>query len=750
MDDIEMTQFGDVYSGNREDVVLSPSGDKVLIHTTRASLQDGRLHDQLRVYDIQGLRTFVNASDMHVPPLPLWVLDQSTAEAGNGQPLITRLRWLKDESGIAFLLYSSRHRRLYLARLDSREVLPLSPDQVEVLSFEVQDRSHYVFTVASAKRNGNSKSEADAAFRVGTGRSIYELMFPARTAEVVGRGELWAAYGGPPAPVVDPSTGQAISLYEDGGIALSLAPDGAKIVSIRPVVEVPKDWETSFPAPFPNDAYRLRAGSQDLNAPTGWAYVGEYVRIDLITGKVTPLTNAPVALRAGWWEGNERPSWSDDGSRVLLPGTFSSKELGADRRPCFFVVQIASGTTECVRPLKRNLASGFEAGYETVDQSSFVKGRNDQIVLEHNREDGRPAIMLYTRSGSGAWHSDGTNIERETNTLAVTVRATFKDPPVLVAADALTGNTRTIFDPNPQLQGIALGQPEIFGWSDGSGKEWNGILYKPVGYRLGTRYPLVIQNHGYSVDRFTPSGGFPSAFVAEELASAGIMVLQVRDCDGRSTQSEGPCNVGEYEAAVTTLTREGLVDSSRLGIIGFSRTVFYVLEALTTSKLRFRAASITDGITGGYMNYLCAVSPNQLYNRDAEAIIGSPPFGPGLASWMKASPDFNLDKETTPLRVVALGDPGLLWMWEPYAALESMHKPVDLVVLNSDEHVLTDPRIRLAAQGGNLDWFRFWLQDYADRDPGKMDQYARWRKLRELRPNGPSPREGQSDLENDR
>jgi len=27
---------------------------------------------------------------------------------------------------------------------------------------------------------------------------------------------------------------------------------------------------------------------------------------------------------------------------------------------------------------------------------------------------------------------------------------------------------------------------------------------------------------------------------------------------------------------------------------------------------------------------------------------------------------------------------------------------------------------------------RFWLQDYEDPDPAKAEQYARWRKLREM------------------
>jgi len=38
----------------------------------------------------------------------------------------------------------------------------------------------------------------------------------------------------------------------------------------------------------------------------------------------------------------------------------------------------------------------------------------------------------------------------------------------------------------------------------------------------------------------------------------------------------------------------------------------------------------------------------------------------------------------------------------------------------------------VASQGGSVDWFRFWLQDYEDPDPAKAEQYARWRELRKL------------------
>jgi hypothetical protein len=42
----------------------------------------------------------------------------------------------------------------------------------------------------------------------------------------------------------------------------------------------------------------------------------------------------------------------------------------------------------------------------------------------------------------------------------------------------------------------------------------------------------------------------------------------------------------------------------------------------------------------------------------------------------------------------------------------------------------------MGSQDGNVDWFRFWLQDYEDQNPAKQEQYRRWRALRELQVSG--------------
>jgi hypothetical protein len=207
-------------------------------------------------------------------------------------------------------------------------------------------------------------------------------------------------------------------------------------------------------------------------------------------------------------------------------------------------------------------------------------------------------------------------------------------------------------------------------------------------------------------------------------------LLQVRgaeNCAPDGTPRQIDCEVQNFEAAVHQLVSDALVDPNRVGIIGFSRTCYSVLAALTTSKLRYRAASITDGTTLGYVQYILGGG-----SVDLDAYIGAPPIRNGLERWLERSPGFNMDKVSAPLQVVALGKGSLLSMWESYATLRYLHAPVDLVVLTEGQHLLTNPAERIASQGGTVDWFRFWLQDYEEPDPGKAEQYARWRELRKM------------------
>ena len=404
-----------------------------------------------------------------------------------------------------------------------------------------------------------------------------------------------------------------------------------------------------------------------------------------------------------------------------------------------------------------------EEGYHYVYDVHFVEADNQQVDVGFINPDESRGNNEYRRSADGGWEvvkqiKDDSSVSQ--NGLQIAVKESFNEPPLLVASNE--GKSRTLWDPNPQLKNIEMGQATVYRWMDKEGRHWKGGLYKPIPYIAGRRYPLVIQTHGFSEDQFRPSGIFPTAFAAQALAASGIMVFgwakapvrgvatkmplitelgndawvrvstkmplltQLDQCTG---MEEGPCGVSILESAATQLIKDGLVDAQKIGAIGFSRTVFQIMEQLTMGSLHLEAASITDGVMFDYFQYM--QMPERM-SREANEVTGAAPFGDGLQQWLKQSPGFNLDKVTTPLLVNAEGRDDILFMWEPYAALRYLKKPVDLILLNTDEHVLTNPTVRIASQGGSVDWFRFWLQGYEDPDLAKAEQYKRWRDLRKM------------------
>jgi dipeptidyl aminopeptidase/acylaminoacyl peptidase len=404
------------------------------------------------------------------------------------------------------------------------------------------------------------------------------------------------------------------------------------------------------------------------------------------------------------------------------------------RRPCIALFYLVSHSNDCVEVLKGHTEAGVEEGYHAFSDVHFATGQKDRVLATFTHPDLSVAgTATYARAKNGTWskaaESKGKSEEWHGG-LQVSVKEDLNQPPMLVGADKET--PRVIWDPNPQLKSFDFGEVTSYRWKDKSGREVEGNLYKPANYRTGQRYPLVIQTHGSYAGRFRPSGEFTTAFAAQELAAAGIVVLQVYErCFSGESPREGPCAVSVYESAVNKLAAEGLVNPENVGLIGFSRTCFYVMEALgMESALHLRAASVNDGYMNDYLQFMMDPSPGK-----TEPWNGGAPFGDGLQLWLKRSPSFNLDKVHVPLLIMTGSggqSMGGLFMWGPYAGLYSLRKPVDLILLNTNEHGITNPAVRMVSQGTNLDWFRFWLQKYEDPDPAKAEQYKRWRGLQEL------------------
>lgn len=739
-DDIALSHFGDIYTGLIEPISFSPDMRYLIVDTERGLLKEDRSESTLWIFRMDDIRQFVLHSEIIQKPKPIWVIRKSTYKDG---PVIAKLQWLPDGTGFAFLVrINSGNCQLFLARLETRSLVALTPETQNVTGFAIRNRGHFVYAVLSEEISRQAEREEKAPALVGTGRPLSDLLFTAdKYPSLMSRwhdySDLWAVVNNRRFRVEDRATGKQIHLYSHGTESLALSPDGGSLLTIRPVPSVPVEWETKYPPPYPSMPYRIKAGRQDLSAFEGYLHASEYVRIDLFSGDVRTLTGGPTGFSAGWWH-IPQAKWSPSGREALLSNSFvppGTPGPASDKnRPCVVVVDFRINSVSCLDRLKGVTETGHEEGYAHVNDYRFLEGSNGgKVIIAYAPSPAGRKTLTCQRGEDGSWAcTSGAGETSTSNALGidVVVKQTFTTPPVLVGTNPANGSSRTLLDPNPQLNEVELGSVSVYTWKDKTGREWKGGLYRPPDYVATRSYPLVIQTHGFSEEEFAPSGVYPTGLAARELASAGMLVLQVPDCPMRMTREEADCNIAGWESAVEQLASSGTIDIDRVGIIGFSRTCYYILRALTTSKVHFRAASITDGINFSYFEYISTTDPVEgRYTEQVNKVIGARPFGEGIRQWLTQSPEFSMDRVTTPLQVVANGRCTILEMWEPYAALRLQHKPVDLIVLRSGTHVLTNPRERLASQGGTVDWFRFWLQGTEDLDPAKAAQYVRWREM---------------------
>ncbi len=147
-----------------------------------------------------------------------------------------------------------------------------------------------------------------------------------------------------------------------------------------------------------------------------------------------------------------------------------------------------------------------------------------------------------------------------------------------------------------------LPRQEAIRWSGEDGVEVEGLLYYPLDYQEGTRYPLVVQTHGgpRSSDKF--GFGRWSSYVPV-LAARGYMVLKpnYRGSTGYGDDFLRDM-VGHYfnqahldvMTGVDYLIERGMVDGERMAKMGWSAGG-HMTNKIITHTTRFKAASSGAG-----------------------------------------------------------------------------------------------------------------------------------------------------------
>lgn len=505
-----------------------------------------------------------------------------------------------------------------------------------------------------------------------------------------------------------------------GGDNIWPSPDGRKVVFLMKPPAIPKSWE-GYVSRIPTRGLKATAHNTD-------GTLSQYAVLDVESGTVRPLLDAPMAIQVLYDFTLPAVAWSKDSKLVAvvnttLPLTSSSPDWWRTRS-AVAVVRAEDGALQAVLPnpaIRKPDGLGSVGHLETLTRTKIgfeITGVDDA---------GRAVRLPIAEAGP----SPPPPPVRSPPGELLAVSEALNDPPRLMAVSG--GRSRALLDPNPQLGELRLSKTQVIHWRNLSGQDAVGGLVLPQDYAPGRRYPLVIQTHGLPLDRFMMEGYATTGYAAQALAARGMVVVQVAETASPEALDEGAQAVGGYIALIRKLAGEGLVDPDRVGIMGFSRTCYYVKWALANRAFPIAAAAVTDGIDAGYWNYLEVVGMPLGDDRSyVERWNGGKPWGPGLLEWAKHTPGFNLDKVEAPVRIEAIGDGGILTEWEWNAGLKRLGKPVEMVVLPPDTHVLATPAARMESSGGHVDWFDFWLNGHEDPDPAKAAQYERWRKLKAL------------------
>jgi dipeptidyl aminopeptidase/acylaminoacyl peptidase len=752
-DSIEKATFiRDAYNGS-ELANFSPDGRYFFVMTERGVLQSNRVETTIWLFDTASVSNSLKHPLTERSPDPRALVKMGTLSnmmtLSNGDA-ITEARWTPNSESIAFLGRDNNfERHLFTVTIKDGQVKQLTPNGQDLTGFDSAKGSFVLMAVPSPTTDSQLYQSGGATvpdIQIGTGMSLFSLLYPQWEKFVfeLRAQQVWRVRDGKASPVVEPTTSLPVSLiFNPYASALSLSPSGRYAVVADFAAHVPATWESYETR---NRFANIVADKPNTKPTMDPSRPLQYELIDLQNGTMSKLINAPTGWSASFPDAL-KALWSQNEQEVILTNTFlplegdSSAGLPHSLRPWVVAVDIESRKIVCIKEasLDGNEHSGSRLSnleWQAAGQRLVLRYFDDraQAPLEpelFQKVNGTwKAITNHAAISSAA----GTSRARR---LSILVREGVNQPPVLMATDLETGESRQIWDPNPQFAGIKFGEATVYKWHDKGGHEWIGGLVKPPDYVARHRYPLVIQTHGFNQTEFLTDGSFPTAMAARPIAARGIIVLQIEEISISPVDSMTPREVAQmrdgYLAAIEHLDADELIDPQRVGIIGLSHTGWYVLNSLVHAGKHFAAATLANCTYISFGEYLLNADYGGAGRAKAIAgAIGSEPFGEGLRKWISDSSGFNTDKIGVPILFEANSPVEMIYAWDIYAAMRLQKKPVELLYFRNGSHILAKPLERLASQEMSVDWYDFWLNDHEDQNSTKIEQYARWEKLKKL------------------
>ncbi len=468
--------------------------------------------------------------------------------------------------------------------------------------------------------------------------------------------------------LVDPATKEARRLIEKDVSVWSLewSPDSRQLVV------------QASPTPKTDDSYMFK----------------RLYTVSVDDGKLKPLTET---------EGKLGPmAWSPDGRNIaFLAGVDrSDPSLGG-----LFVVPAAGGKA-------RNLLAGYEgtpAWVGWLDNQTLAFTAVEATILTFNAIPAAGGEISRILSGNTGFYAVSFSKDRSRFACAASA---YNHPNELFWAERKQGRLVRLTDSNPELRNVRFAKQEEIRWSARDGLEITGLLMKPLDYKPGRRYPLIVQVHGGPESAYVDAWTTTYTRWTQLLAARGYVVFMpnYRGSTGRGVayaKADHKDMAGkEFDDVldgIDFLIEHGPVDAERVGIGGWSYGGYFSAWGATRHSPRFKAAVMGAGIS----NWHSFMGTTDIPYEEAYVHWDLWCYDEPELCWDR-SPVAHIRNAQTPTLVVHGASDLRVPVgqgWEMYTALKIKGVPTELVIYPREPHGLRETAHQLDVIQRALAWF---------------------------------------------